>query len=77
MGFDSELEFVVIGQLGEFDQIVVEIVVEGRMASIVDIEHRLHKDISILDSKIVTVAKPKAARLDSNYFVNTDQIFVV
>ena len=47
------------------------------MASIVDIEHRIHKDFSILDSKIVTVAEPKAVRLDSNYFVKTEQIFVV
>ena len=47
------------------------------MESIVDIEHRLHKDFSILDSKIVTVAEPKAARLDSNYFVKTEKIFVV
>ena len=34
---------------------VVEIVVEVKMVSIVDIKHRLHKDFSILDSKIVTV----------------------
>ena len=47
------------------------------MASIVDIEHRLHKDFSILDSKIVVVAEPKAVRLDSNYFVNTEKIFVI
>ena len=51
--------------------------VEGNIVSIVDIEHRLHKDFSILDSKIVTVAEPKAASLDSNYFVKTDQIFLV
>ena len=47
------------------------------MASIGDIEHKLHKDFSILDSKVVTVAEPKAARLDSNYFVKIEQIFVL
>ena len=56
---------------------VVEIVVEGMMARIVDIEHRLHKDFSILDSKVVTMAEPKAAKLDSNYFVKTKQIVVI
>ena len=55
---------------------VVEIVVEDRLASIVDIKHRLHKDFSILDSKVVTVAEPKAATLNSNYFVKTKQIVV-
>ena len=34
---------------------VVEIVVEDRLVSIVDIKHRLLKDFSILDSKIVIV----------------------
>ena len=54
----------------------VRIVVEGKMASIVDIEHRLHKDFSILDSKVLTVAEPKAARLNSN-FLKTGRIVVV
>ena len=36
------------------------------MENIVDIEHMLHKHFSILDSKIVTMAKPKATKLDSN-----------
>ena len=56
---------------------MVEIVVEGRMASIVDIEHTLHKDFVILDSKVMIVAESKAARLNSNYFVKTGQIVVV
>ena len=56
---------------------VVEIVVEGRMTSIVNIEHRLHKDFSILHSKAMTMAEPKVARLNSNYFVKTKQIVVV
>jgi len=55
----------------------VRIVVVGKMVSNVDIKHRLHKDFSILDSKVVNVAKPKAARLNSNYFVKTGQIVVV
>ena len=56
---------------------VVEIVVEDMMASIVDIEHRLHKDFAILDSKVVTVVDPKATKLDSNYFVKTERIVAV
>ena len=55
----------------------VEIVVEDRMVNIVDIEHRLHKDFAILDSKIVAVAEPKADKLDSNYFVKTEKIVLV
>lgn len=47
------------------------------MASIVDIDHRLHKDFAILDSKTMIVAEPKVARLDSNYFVKTELIVVV
>ena len=69
VGFDSELELVAIDQLEEFDQMGVRIVVEGKMASIVDIEHRLHKDFSILDSKVVTVAELKAARLKTGKIV--------
>jgi len=48
--------------------------VEGKMASIVDIEHTLHKDFSILDSKVVTVAEPKVAKLNSNYLVKAGKI---
>ena len=55
----------------------VRIVVEGKMVSIFYIDHRLHKDFSILDSNVVTVAEPKAARLNSNYFVKTREIVVV
>ena len=51
--------------------------VEDRMVNIFDIEHRLHKDFSILDSKIVIVPEPKAAKLDSNYFVKIEKIVVV
>ena len=51
---------------------VVKILVEGKMAIIVDIEHRIH----ILDSKVVTMAEPMAARMNSNYFVKTLQIVV-
>ena len=56
---------------------VVEIVVEDRLASIVDIKHRLHKDFSILDSKVLIVVEPKTVKLDSNYFVKIGQIVVV
>jgi len=34
----------------------VKIVVEDMMANIVDIEYMFHKDFSIFDSKIVTMA---------------------
>jgi len=54
----------------------VIIVVEGNMASIVDIEHRLHRAFSILDSKVVTVAEPKVVRLNSNYLVKIRKIIV-
>ena len=47
------------------------------MVNIVDIEHKPHKEFSILDSEIVIVAKPKAAKIDSNYFVKTEKIVVV
>ena len=47
------------------------------MVNIVDIEHKPHEDISILDSKFVMVAEPKATKMDSNYFVKTKQILVV
>jgi len=47
------------------------------MVNIVDIEHKSYKDFSILDSKIVIVVEPKAAKMDSNYFVKTEKIFVV
>ena len=47
------------------------------MVNIVDIEHKPHKDFSILDSKIVIVAEPKAAKMDSNYFVKTEKIIVI
>jgi len=55
---------------------VVEIVVEGKMVSIVDIEHRIHKKNSIHDSKAMTMVEPKAVRLNSNYFVKTGEIVV-
>ena len=51
--------------------------VEYRRVSIVDIEHKLHKDFAILDSKVVIVAEPKTTKLDSNYFVKIGQILVV
>jgi len=51
--------------------------VEDRMVNIVDIEHKPHKDFAILDSKIVIVVEPKAAKMDSNCFVKTEKIVVV
>jgi len=51
--------------------------VEDRMVNIFDIEHIPHKDFAILDSKILIVDKPRAAKMDSNYFVKTEKIVVV
>jgi len=75
-GFDSVLGLVAIDWLEEFDWTGLRIVVECRMASIVDIKQRLHKDFSILDSKVVIVEEPKADRLNSNYFGKTGQTVV-
>ena len=47
------------------------------MVNIVDIEHKPHKYFSILDLKILIVVEPKAAKMDSNYFVKTKKIFVI
>ena len=77
VGFDSILGLVAIDWFEGFDWMGLRIVVECRMVSIVDIEHRLHKDFFILDSKVVIVAEPKAARLNSNYFVKVGKMVVV
>lgn len=77
--FDFELALEIVDYLEEFDWIGVGIVVEDedRMVNIVDIEHKPQKDFSILDSKIVIVVEPKAAKMDFSYFVKTEKIVVV